>query len=320
MFRFDRPQSIFQIGKVRIGGQPGELPTVLVGSIFHSGHRIVEDPNKGIFDKKKAEALVNRQDELSDKYGLPCMIDVVGTSPEAWVKYAEFLSGITDAPLFLDGVIVVRLKALKGIEELGLSDRIVYDSIWFENKEEVTTMREAKVKAAILLAFNVKDHSAKGCLDFVKGDEKRKGLLTVAKEAGIEKCLVDTSGTNIPRIGIAARAAFLVKQELGLPAGFSPENAAGPLKKMFAGDMEAYTACWSSAQTFPLALCADFILYGPIEKAKLIFPACSVVNSMMVAAAKDLGTDTLAEEHPIRKLFPDLAEKLGIGAPKSSHL
>ena len=41
MFRFNKTQKIYEIGKLRIGGQPGELPTVLIGSIFYSGHKIL---------------------------------------------------------------------------------------------------------------------------------------------------------------------------------------------------------------------------------------------------------------------------------------
>ena len=40
MFKFKTPQKIFQIGKVKIGGQPGQLPTVLIGTIFYEKHKI----------------------------------------------------------------------------------------------------------------------------------------------------------------------------------------------------------------------------------------------------------------------------------------
>ena len=43
MFRFSREQSIVNVAGVKFGGQPGELPSVLCGTIFYHGHRIVED-------------------------------------------------------------------------------------------------------------------------------------------------------------------------------------------------------------------------------------------------------------------------------------
>ena len=63
MFIFQKEQVIHTIGGVRIGGNPGEVPTVLAGSIFYSGHKLVSDSIKGIFDKVEAENLVNLQDE-----------------------------------------------------------------------------------------------------------------------------------------------------------------------------------------------------------------------------------------------------------------
>ncbi|MGB4679462.1 MAG: tetrahydromethanopterin S-methyltransferase subunit H, partial [Methanothrix sp.] len=41
MFRFKNGQSIVNVAGVRFGGQPGLLPTVLCGTIFYQGHRIV---------------------------------------------------------------------------------------------------------------------------------------------------------------------------------------------------------------------------------------------------------------------------------------
>lgn len=315
MFRFRTPQKIFQIGKVRVGGQPGELPTVLIGSIFYAGHKIVDDQKTGAFDRVKAEALIKRQEELSDIFGNPGMLDVVGTSPEAMIKYIDFVSEITDIPFLMDAVIGVRLEGLKRVAEAGLADRVVYDSIYFRHEQEINAIKEAGVKTAILLAFNARDHSARGCVNYVNGEEGKGGLLDVAGEAGVEKTLVDTCGTNVPRVGIASKAAFMIKDELGLPAGFSPENAVAGLKGIKERMGEAvFRACWVGAQVIPLALCCDFILYGPIEGAEYIFPACSAVNSMIAAAVKELGTSILIEEHPLRKLYPDLAQKLESGA------
>lgn len=34
MFKFDKEQTVFDFGGVKMGGQPGEYPTVLCGTIF----------------------------------------------------------------------------------------------------------------------------------------------------------------------------------------------------------------------------------------------------------------------------------------------
>ena len=50
MYKFSSQQKVHEVGKVKVGGQPGELPTFLIGSIFWLGQKMVQDANKGIFD------------------------------------------------------------------------------------------------------------------------------------------------------------------------------------------------------------------------------------------------------------------------------
>jgi len=69
MFRFDREQMVIEIAGRKFGGQPGEYPTGLSGTIFYARHKIVEDERKGIFDKSAAEDLINKQAEMHWK---PC--------------------------------------------------------------------------------------------------------------------------------------------------------------------------------------------------------------------------------------------------------
>ncbi|MDD2755315.1 MAG: tetrahydromethanopterin S-methyltransferase subunit H, partial [Methanothrix sp.] len=43
MFRFSKDQSIVNVAGVKFGGQCGQLPSVLCGTIFYQGHKIVAD-------------------------------------------------------------------------------------------------------------------------------------------------------------------------------------------------------------------------------------------------------------------------------------
>lgn len=54
MFRFDKEQVVFDFAGVKMGGQPGEYPTVLAGTIFYGGHNIISDELTGDFDKSRA--------------------------------------------------------------------------------------------------------------------------------------------------------------------------------------------------------------------------------------------------------------------------
>ena len=43
MYKFDKEQEVFDFAGVKMGGQPGEYPTVLAGTIFYGGHNIIND-------------------------------------------------------------------------------------------------------------------------------------------------------------------------------------------------------------------------------------------------------------------------------------
>ena len=104
MKKFNTPQKIYDIGKVKVGGQPGELPTFLIGSIFWLGQKMVKDANKGIFDAAEAEKIINTMQTQSDITGVPFGFDIVGTTELAFEKYIEFAAKHSDAPLMLDAM------------------------------------------------------------------------------------------------------------------------------------------------------------------------------------------------------------------------
>jgi tetrahydromethanopterin S-methyltransferase subunit H len=86
MFRFDKEQLVVDIAGVKMGGQPGEYPTVLAGTIFYGGHKIISDEKAGDFDKDAAEGLIKTMEEMSDVTGNPCVIQNFGATAEAMVK------------------------------------------------------------------------------------------------------------------------------------------------------------------------------------------------------------------------------------------
>ncbi|RLI28051.1 tetrahydromethanopterin S-methyltransferase subunit H, partial [Candidatus Bathyarchaeota archaeon] len=148
MFKFDKDQAIFEIAGVKVGGQPGQLPPVMIGSIFYKGHKVVLDETRGVFDKAKAERLLNKEEEVSEETGLPRIIDVVGHTAEALIRFVDFVADKTDSPFLVDGVTAdVRIPVVKHIAEVGLSDRAIYNSIDINyRQEEIEAIREAGLK------------------------------------------------------------------------------------------------------------------------------------------------------------------------------
>ncbi len=316
MFKFKATQKVFQIGKVKIGGQPGVNPRVMVGTIFYEKHRIMKDEKKGDFDKKAAEDLINKQEKLCEDTGLQSMLDVVCVSIEGIPKILDFVAKATDSPFLFDAWRMdTKLAGLKYIAEAGLSNRIVYNSIMPlppPKKEEMDAIKAAKLKSSVVLAYNVKDRSVNGVTSILKGTDKEKGLLKVAEEAGITMPIVDvTLFTYVPSIGMGCKAVYAVKDELGLPAGGAPGNATTTWKmpKQKWG-LDISKACEASAQVVTLAFGADFILYGLIESAPWIIPSCAAIDAMTATVANFEYKMPLPEAHPLNKMFPDFVEKL----------
>ena len=303
-FKFEKEQAAFEIAGVKIGGQPGEFPMVLIGSIFYEGHKIVRDAKRGLFDREKAESLINRQEEMTERTGNPNIVDVVGSTSEALVRYIDFVSGVTGSPFLVDGPSpTVRLPVIKHCMEVGLGDRALYNSIDENVKaEEVETLKELGVKAAVVLAFNSSDLRTGGRIEILKGYRGRRGLLDAAEEAGIKKVLVDTGVLDAPSIGISARTIYLVKSEFGLPAGCAPSNAMVTWKALKKLGPRAVRTCIAASHAFLPVLGADFVLYGPIKYAETVFPACAMVDAFVAYEARWRGIKP-ARSHPLYRIF-----------------
>ncbi|MDP6057950.1 MAG: hypothetical protein QGH33_03620, partial [Pirellulaceae bacterium] len=204
LLEFASPQQTFDVGGVQVGGVPGISPTVMIGSVFYHGHKVNTDEDRGEFDRDGAKKAIEHQDEFSELTGNPCMLDVVGATPDAIVKHLEFAAQVSECPLLIDGTTdEVRLAGLKYVAEAGLADRVVYNSIQPETSdEELQAISDAGVEAAILLAYYLKDFSAKGRVLAVEE------LLPRAHEAGIRSLMVDTCVLDLATMGQASGAMF----------------------------------------------------------------------------------------------------------------
>ncbi len=149
LMEFATPQQSFQVGNTKIGGQPGVRPAVSIGTIFYHKHDVVIDGERGEINEAEAEQRIRLQEDFSQRTGNPCMLDVVGATPEAIVRNLAFAAKTTDMPLLIDGTTAaVRIAGLKYVAEAGIADRIVYNSIQPEiTDEEWTALQDAGVTA-----------------------------------------------------------------------------------------------------------------------------------------------------------------------------
>ena len=307
MFRYPLEQKIYSIFNTRIGGQSGELPTVLIGNIFYKGMPEVSNHKEGVFDTKKVLKWITKAEELSEKTGVPHFIDIMAMYAEAMKKYIEFVAKHSNSVLLIDGAnSETRITGLEFAKELGLQERIIFNAIFpVISKNEIDVICDSGVSAAILLAQNEMDYSPEGRVTVLKGFAGQVGLLKIAEEANIKKILVDTIVFDVPSIAYASEAVKLVKNEFGYPAGCSPANATYDWKT--SQDIlikEGFAASNASAHTFPQFYGADFLIYGPIKQAKNLIPACAMVDAIIAYyAMRRLGIKPLVSTHPIYKIF-----------------
>jgi tetrahydromethanopterin S-methyltransferase subunit H len=310
MFRFDKEQVVLDIAGVKVGGQPGEYPTVLAGTIFYGGHKIIEDEKAGIFDQAKAEALINKMEEMSDVTGNPCLVQVFGATSEALVKYLEFVGDLTEAPFLIDSTSGdARVAGANYATEAGLADRAIYNSInMAADAAELEAVKESDLTASIVLGFNPMEPTVEGKVSIWEdgGSTLDKGLMQMAEECGIDKPLMDTAVTPLGQgAGVAVRTSFVEKSKWGFPVGSGIHNVPSAwdwLRGYKKEHKEAWPVCDIGSNLVQQMAGGDFVLFGPIENAKLAFPACAMADIFIAEAAKDLGTETV-EEHPMFKLL-----------------
>jgi len=302
MQKFNTPQKIYEIGRVKVGGQPGETPTWLIGSIFWLGQKMVSDANKGIFDAAAAEDIINRCQTQSDITGVPFALDIVGTTETAFEKYFDFVSTHTDdVPLMLDAMSPrTRMAAANVAKRMGLTKRCFYNSIYKGVTDaELANLKESGITMSIVLADDPHDTTLDGKMKVL--DE----ALELAAKGGITQPLVDTAVPAFePDMGTSVRAIPIMKEKYGHPVGLGSGNLVTTMGWVKANVEKAYRKGTVTATNAILqTMGANWLMIGPAEQAEWVFPAAAVVDAYIASAGADLDTRPLDESHPIFKMF-----------------
>ena len=126
----------------------------------------------------------------------------------------------------------------------------------------------------------------------------------MAETAGIEKPLVDTTVLDAPDIGPVAKAIYLIKKEFGVPSGCGAHNAVAKWDQRRKLDNSTQLIGNTVADTFPIAMGANFILYGPIRNAPEVYMACALADAYVAYNMRqEFGIKPMTREHPLFKIF-----------------
>ena len=313
MFTLDKEQQIFEIGGIKVGGQPGQYPTVVVPSIFQKGDKVFEGAkrNEG-FNERRAEELLKSTDKLSQDTGVPCMADIVANTGEEFKRYIDFVTSVTDMPFCIDAwVMKPKLEGASYCAERGLLDRMFYNSltIWEKDLEtEIKEIADIGVKHVLLVAFDQEDQMPTGR---ITGTQK---ILDAIEKAGTQfnSTLIDTSAMNAPAVAFCSVANRLIKEKWGFPCVSAPSNGSYMWKA--ARERWGFNG-WAGADAALEGLAAimyhDMVFSGPIAGSPRIFPAIAMANAFIstltFAETKQLPA---SENHPLNRLFPDFVGQL----------
>lgn len=310
MFCHAKKQRACTIGRIRVGGQPGENPPVLIGSMFHKGDKILLSRRSRHFDRARARETILLQEELSRETGIPAFMSLVANNAEEMKAYLDFYAGVSDLPFALDmwrGE--ERLRAAQWAVEQGLGDRLVYNSVGLWDKDlrhQVAVLRELGVRAVVVQAYDPEDPTVFGRIRVLRR------LLEEIGEESFSTILVDTAVVNLPAAAFSFLAARLAKEEFGWPAGCAPANGVYLWEKLVTkwGPLSR-AAVNGSIHALATVLWNDFLFYGPAAQAPAVFPAVAAAHSLLstlifVHSGELRGGAAI----PLRKNFPNFAIQL----------
>jgi tetrahydromethanopterin S-methyltransferase subunit H len=276
MFDYSVKQKTYEISGVKIGGEPGEVPTVMVGSMFYNGDRNVSDHAKGLFNKEKAEKQIKDAEEITKATGLSTMMDLVAENKTAASNYLNFVVDVTEMPIFLDVVSEkAQAETIRYAAEIGCKERIILNSITpHSGKIVYNAIKDTKLKSAVILTL-----SNKYILSSNK-DTIIDEVVPKAEEAGVKNIIIDTVVIDIPTLGVAAKAIDRVKDKYGYPCGCGAHNALASWKRLREKYVkEAQTIVRGVINTLPSIIGADFVLFGALKNAKTYYPAVAMVDA-----------------------------------------
>ncbi|WXG42699.1 MAG: hypothetical protein WED04_01110 [Promethearchaeati archaeon SRVP18_Atabeyarchaeia-1] len=272
MFTFSEvsPQ-VYDLCGLKIGGQRGEYPTAMAGTIFYTKDKIVTEPRKGGFDQKAAADFIYRQDELSIHYSIPVIVHIVGQTVEAIERYILFTVDHTDSPIIIDSSSMdTRVHGLKIAKDIGVEKRVIYNSLMAPSREEYNALK------------NIGGAEYAICLSYTESAEDSiKKAAQILKYFGeiVHRPIIDP---GVPRLGggalSALEKAWIIKSRLGFPTAIGIHN-------LHSIQLERKDIEFSFDYTLPTIFGVDMNMYGPIKNATRIFPS---VAACQVAVADEV--------------------------------
>ncbi len=311
LFRFETPQKVMRIGRIEVGGQPGERPPLLFANLFQMGHTIVEKRKPPRWDKVRALDEIKLVEEMSHETGIPAAIALVAPTVDEIRAYGEWFLSVNDTMVFQIEAWTeeARRAAARFVKETGTQSRFNYNSItaWDSDiPDQVAELKECGIRSVILQPFDTEDKRATGRI------KSLRRMLQEIEGGGFESILVDSTTMNLPTQGLCFLSNRLIKEEFGLPVGNAPVNGS----YMWKGCRErwgspAFQGMDAAMHGIGAVMWSDWMHYGPTTGTRRVFAAVAAAVAMVTVMAWDEGLDLPASpDHPLNKHFPKEVEFL----------
>ncbi|MBZ0155217.1 MAG: tetrahydromethanopterin S-methyltransferase subunit H [Alphaproteobacteria bacterium] len=314
MFKFDTAQKVFDLAGIKIGGQPGENPPLMITSMFHNKDKIVQD-RKGNFDRERAKEIIKKQEEMTELTGVPGMVAMVANTPDEAKIYIDFYLETTSMPFGIDmWVAEQRAKATEYVSKLGVQDKFLYNSItpWDKDiKGQVQKLKDLGIKHVVIQAFDDQDQSPAGRV------KSLEAILEQGADA-FDTVIVDTSVMNMPSTSFSLVANRMIKEKHGLPCGGAYSNGTHMWKEIKdKWGLDGFKAMDAVVQGMSSSLWSDFNFSGPAVTAPRVFPAVASAHMLLSTLVYDeTGVIYDNPNLPLRKYYSEFIQKLQEGGSR----
>lgn len=314
MFTFKTVQKVFDIAGIKVGGQPGENPPLMITSMFHNKDKIVVD-RKGNFDRQLAKEIIENQKKMSEITGIPSMVAMVANSPEEAKIYIDFFLETTDMPFGIDmWVAEQRARAAEYVAQIGAQNKFLYNSItpWDKDiKGQVQKLKDLGIKHVVIQTFDDSDQTPAGRV------KSLDSILAQGADA-FDTIIVDTSVMNMPSTSFSLTANRLIKEKYGYPCGGAYSNGTHMWKEIKEKwGLDGFRAMDAVVQGMASALWSDFNFSGPAVTASRVFPAVASAHMLLSTLVYDeSGVIYDNPNLPLRKYFSEFIQKLQEGGTR----
>lgn len=308
MLKYEKEQKVCHVGNIRVGGQPGQNPPLLIGNMFQKGDTLIENRQERRFNRNAATERIREMERLSEEMGIPSMVAMVANSLDEIKDYIDFFTNITDLPFAIDiWALKTRLAAARYAADQKLQDRLLYNSItpWDEDIEgQIVELKQLGIKHVVVQVFDMEDKGPNGRVKVLRK------MLPLLSKGNFESILVDTAVMNLPFTAFSLAANRLIKQEFGLPVGCAPANGTYMWRKSVGAEHRSQFPPVDAAVQAITSLGSDFIFYGPMTGTSRVFNAVASAASLLACLAYAEGMPLPSDSHPLNRLFHEAVKML----------